>query len=230
MSRIKMASLVLILLHCATNAENLAVYTESLPPFQLIESDKISGSATVKVKQLLERANLKYDLHMVPWARAYNIVKTTPNTLIYSMNRSPEREPYFHWITVVAQIDNSFIALASKDLNITQLDDARKFMIAVIRDGYAHDVLLSQDFVVDVNMYVVATLDQQIALLLKGKVDFVFTGEQTIKYRLMQQNLDPALVETRYSQPAWSRDLYLAANINTSPKILKTIYELHSKK
>lgn len=216
-------SLAIALLYSSVNAAEIDVYTEILPPFQLIESEKVTGIATEKVKQLLDEVFLSYELHVVPWPRAFNIVKTTPNTLIYSMNRTPEREPYFQWIGVVAQISNSFISLTSSNLKIDQLEEAKAYVTAVVRDGYAHSTLLEQGFVKDENMYVVATLEQQISLILKGKIDFLFTDIQTVRHALNLQNRNPELVRVSYSQPNWTRDLYLAANINTNPKIVKLL-------
>jgi polar amino acid transport system substrate-binding protein len=230
MTPIRFLSFLLLLFHSHTRAEDVVVYTEYLPPFQLFEEDSVAGSATNIVKQLLESANLSYELHIVPWARAFNIVKVTPNTLIYSINRTPEREPYFHWIKVVAEIGNSFISLTSNKLNITQLDDAKAYVTAVVREGYAHGILLENGFVVDKNMYVVATLDQQISLLLNGKIDFLFTDIQTVRYSLELRNMNPALVEVNYTQSAWTRDLYLAANINTTPEVLKQLNAQYSVK
>lgn len=220
---IRLLSLALAVLINAINAEPLAVYTESLPPFQLIESNDVSGTATIKVKQLLESASLSYQIEVVPWARAYNIVRTTPNTLIYSMNRSPERELNFHWITTVAEIGNCFISLTNNKLNITQLEDAKNYLTAVVRDGYAYEYLNKNGFIADQNMYVVATLEQQISLLLNGKVDFLYTDIQSVQYHLSQHKLDPALVTLKYTQADWTHNLYLAANIDTDPKILQQL-------
>ena len=219
----RLLSLTLVVCINALNAEPLAVYTESLPPFQLVEANSVTGTATVKVKQLLESANLSYQIQVVPWARAYNIVKTTPNTLIYSINRSPEREAEFYWIAEVAEIGNCFISLSSNKLNITQLEDAKKHLTAVVRDGYAHDYLYKNGFVVDQDMYVVATLDQQISLLLNGKVDFLFTDIQSVQYHLSLHNLDPTLVTRKYTQADWTRTLYLAANIDSDQQILQQL-------
>lgn len=230
MTKIRLLSLALLILHNSTaNAEKVVVYTELLPPFQYINSDKVAGAATEKVKHILKSAELDFDLHIVPWARAFNIVKTTPNTLIYSINRTPEREPYFYWIAVIAKIGNSFISLKSNEIRINSLEEAKAYVTAVVREGYAHGILLEQGFVSDKNMYVVATLEQQISLLLKGKIDFLFTDIETVRHSLSQQKIDPNHVHIAYSEAAWTRDLYLAANSDTDPQILNKINAKYSQ-
>ena len=211
---------VLLLLHLSAVAQQLEVYTESLPPFQIVAQGSISGSATQQVEHLLTEAQINYHIQVVPWARAYNIVKSSPNTLIYSINRTPERESLFHWIKVVAEIGNSFISLASNNLSLNHLDDAKKHVVGVVRDGYAHELLVAEGFVQDHNLYVVATLEQQLFLLLSGKIDLLFTDIQSVKLALVQQNIDPELVSVRLTQQAWNRQLYLAANIDSEPQII----------
>lgn len=223
MTLIRLITLALILMHVSVDAEQIEIYTESLPPFQIMESHKISGTATDRVVALLDTTNLTYKFNVVPWARAYNIVRTTPNTLLYSMNRTPEREPYFHWIRVVAKIGNAFIAMADKPIHITKLDDAKNYVTAVVREGYAYNTLLKEGFEVDRNMYLVSTMEQQISLLLNGKIDLLFTDIQSVQYSLSQLNLDPALVTITYTEPAWTRDLYLAANKDTNSQILEQL-------
>ena len=213
-------SVVLLLLHLSAVAQQLEVYTESLPPFQIVAQGSISGSATQQVEHLLTEAQINYHIQVVPWARAYNIVKSSPNTLIYSINRTPERESLFHWIKVVAEIGNSFISLTSNDLSLNHLDDAKKHVVGVVRDGYAHELLVAEGFAQDHNLYVVATLEQQLFLLLSGKIDLLFTDIQSVKLALVQQNIDPELVSVRLTQQAWNRQLYLAANIDSEPQII----------
>lgn len=213
-------SVVLLLLHLSAVAQQLEVYTESLPPFQMVAQGSISGSATQQVEHLLTGAEFNYRIQVVPWARAYNIVKSSPNTLIYSINHTPERDSLFHWIKVVAEIGNSFISLTSNALSLNHLDDAKKYVVGVVRDGYAHELLVAEGFVQDNNLYVVATLEQQLFLLLSGKIDLLFTDIQSVKLALVQQNIDPALVSVRLTQQAWNRQLYLAANIDSEPQII----------
>ena len=216
-------SLVLLLLHVSAAAQQLEVYTESLPPFQIVAEEGISGSATQQVEHILTETALSYRIQVVPWARAYNIVKSSPNTLIYSINRTPEREPLFHWIKVVAEIGNSFISLTDNALSLHHLDDAKKHVVGVVRDGYAHELLVAEGFVQDNNLYVVASLEQQLFLLLSGKIDLLFTDIQSVKLALVQQKIDPELVSVRLTQQAWNRQLYLAANIDSEPQIIKKL-------
>jgi len=215
--------LALMLLPPNLYAKNIEVYTEFLPPFQLMLANQVTGSATVQVKQILENAQLPYHIQMVPWARAYNIVKSSPNTFIYSINRTPEREPYFHWITVVGKISNGFIALTSEQTHVSNLEDIKHEVTAVVRNGYANELLQEKGFIQNKNLYVVSTLEQQIPLLLNGKIKYIFSNLQSVQHAMLSLQLDPSLVKVIYTEAAWTRDLYLATNLNTDPDILRQI-------
>lgn len=147
-----------------------------------------------------------------------------------SINRIPEREPYFRWIKVVGQIGNGFISLKSKDFKVSNLNAVKYFVIAVVRDGYANAFMLENGFVADKNFYVVANLEQQVSLLLNGKVDFLFTDIESVKYNLMQQHIDPNLLMVNLTQKAWNRDLYLAANPDSAPQLLQRLHTQTSNK
>ena len=225
---IRKVGVAIVLFHNCVFAQHVEVYTEILPPFQIMVAKQLVGTATEQVEQLLADAQLSYDIHVVPWARAYNTVKTTPNTLIYSMNRTAEREPYFFWIKRLGQIGNSFISLSNNKQNLSSIADAKNYVTAAVRDGYAYELLIELGFTIDKNLFVVATLEQQISLLLNGKIDFLFTDIQSVKLALAAQQLDPAMVSISYSEPTWIHDLYLAANIDSDPELLQQIGKVYS--
>jgi len=82
-------------------AEKITVLTEQYYPYTYTESGRddgeIVGLATELVAAVLEEARLDYQISIMPWARVVRAAETTPNVLVYSMVRPPEREDQFHW-------------------------------------------------------------------------------------------------------------------------------------
>jgi polar amino acid transport system substrate-binding protein len=150
-------------------SQSVEVYTESLPPYQMVNEDQIVGVATTRVEALLNEAGVPYQLHLVPWARAYNAVNQQSNSLIYSMIRSAEREQLFQWLAVVAKVKNCFVSLADSDLALTSISDIEPYVTGVIRNGYAHSFLLERGFVANKHLFVLATTEEQFHLLLAKK-------------------------------------------------------------
>ncbi|WP_262693900.1 substrate-binding periplasmic protein [Kordiimonas aquimaris] len=104
---IKIGMLLSVALMCGAFrgvfAQDVVVYTEHYPPFNYLnENGEVDGLATAKVKQILDAANITYDIHMVPWPRAMQLSKTQDNALIYTITRTPSREKDFHWLVPFA--------------------------------------------------------------------------------------------------------------------------------
>jgi len=150
-------------------SQKLDVYTESLPPYQMLSNEQIVGIATTRVEALLTEAGLPYQLHLVPWARAYSAVNQQSHSLIYSMLHSAEREQQFQWLAVVAKVKNCFVSLADSDLALTSIADIAPYVTGVIRNGYAHSFLLEHGFVENKHLFVLATTEEQLHLLLAKK-------------------------------------------------------------
>ena len=94
-------SLLLGWLCTNTVAQPLNVVTENWPPYNYQSpSGEIHGIATDNVREILALTDLSYQIRVNPWARSLHLAKTKPNTLIYSIYRSAEREPYFQLVFV----------------------------------------------------------------------------------------------------------------------------------
>lgn len=91
------------------NAENttyptLRVFTNTHPPYSYVDHHgEPVGIATDHVRAFLDRAGVPYEITVVGWKRALQSASLEKNTLIYSLNRIPEREDQFHWIMPLNQ-------------------------------------------------------------------------------------------------------------------------------
>ena len=74
----------------------LEVVTESWPPF-IISGQDVSGIDTDRVRKILNDTGINYTIKIYPWARSYYLATNKPNVLIYSIHKSKQREPLFHW-------------------------------------------------------------------------------------------------------------------------------------
>lgn len=204
-------------------AQKVDVFTENFPPFQTYQDNRLDGIATQKVKKILQNANLQPEFYIVPWARAFNSAKKTKNTLVFSMQRSPEREQYFHWLEVVTKIENGFVSLKKRNIKLNSLDEAKQYLTAVALDSYPYEYLISQGFSEDKNLLVVSSRETQLNLFLSGKVDFVFLDLYHMKERLLSRNLPPTIIEHALKLPEWTKELYLAINKDSDPELVNKL-------
>jgi hypothetical protein len=79
-------------------AVDLVAYTEEWAPYNYAESTAAKGISTDILREACALAKRVCEIHLVPWARAYKMASSTPNTLAFTMARTPEREKEFLWI------------------------------------------------------------------------------------------------------------------------------------
>ena len=136
--------LLIVSHHCAAK---LTVVTENFAPAQYLDANNnLVGDAADKVRLALDSAGIDYSISVSDWSMAYNIALRDPQTCIFSISRSPEREHNFIWFAKLAQFDTNFYSLKSKGISLTNLEQAKQYRIAVLKDNYSHHYLLSKGF------------------------------------------------------------------------------------
>lgn len=213
--------------------DTVKVVTELSPPHQTFENGKVSGTSTDIVRRVLDASKIQALIKIYPWARAFNIAQSTPNTLIYNMARTPAREKQFHWIGKVASYQFSFVKLTSRtDINIRSLGQAKQYTIAVQRDDIASLWLLQKGFSEQQNKIVTSDIQNSWDLLLNGKVDLIIDDPQLFKTMQAKLGLKDNIVDVAYPLSELDQDTWLAINIDSSADLvsrLKTAYQLQHK-
>jgi len=130
-------------------APYLSLTTETAAPSSMLENGRVVGIATDKLRIVLERAGVTYDIALLPWKRAYTAALQQSNACVYSTTRTPERETLFKWIGPTDVGQWVLMGRADRTWRIASLDDARDLRIGTYhgdaRDGY----LKSRGFVTD---------------------------------------------------------------------------------
>ncbi len=222
-SRLLLACLTfsLVTLGSQVQAQTFLAVTEHHPPVQYIEDDLVKGTAVEILLMLLQRSQLQADIQVMPWARAYNKALTGNNVLIFSMLRTKEREPLFHWIGPVSRLQVAVISLAaSGDLGLKSLSDSHGYVYGTIRDAYSHHYLLSKGFSQSKNLFLVATMEEQVSLLAKGKIDLLMTDPTVVSHEMEQLGYGTHNIRVQLVIPELNQDLYLAASQQTDPRLV----------
>ncbi|WP_247749689.1 substrate-binding periplasmic protein [Pseudoalteromonas viridis] len=164
-------------------AIQLQVVTEEWVPYNYTnQQGLVDGRATQKVREVLDAAGISYEIQVFPWTRAMKIAQTQPNTMIYSIFRTPEREAHFEWACpLLRPVKEHLFRLASRnDIKLNSLNDAKRYITALVRGSVVHEYLLSKGFKGGVNLDLSADPSSLIKKLLAGRVDFLITTEFTI--------------------------------------------------
>ena len=134
---------------CAAPRPRLLITTESSPPSAMMGEGQVIGFATEKIRLIMQRVGISYQIEIMPWKRAYLLAQTRPDTCVYSTTRVPEREALFKWIGPTHENDWTLFGRADRDYHIATIEDARKYRIGAHNGDVRSDALIAQGFIVD---------------------------------------------------------------------------------
>ncbi len=180
MIKVLLFLIVLCMTYEAVATTRLEVVTEEWRPFNYTnDKGELVGRATEKVKVILENAEFLYNIRSYPWIRSMKMASENKNTVIYSIYRTPDREKKYQWICpLIAPVKVYLFKLKSrKDIHLTNLEDAKKYIISVNRSDSAHEYLLSQGFVEGVNLDTTVDPDAGPRKFFAGRVDLLMQSE-----------------------------------------------------
>lgn len=76
------------------SAQQLILYTEEFPPYNMTENNEVTGVSTEVVTNVMNRVGLAYTIESYPWPRTYKLAQMGPTSLIYSISRGPVGKIY----------------------------------------------------------------------------------------------------------------------------------------
>lgn len=179
----------------AQNPEQpIQIVTEQWYPYNYLDPEgNIVGSSTERIKAVFNHAGIPYLLNLYPWVRAYQMAMETPNVVIYSIFRSPERENKFQWICPLGEpIVQYFYKLKSRtDIVATNLQEIKKYKMGVNRMARAHQLLLTEGLVEGKDFSTSADTSHYFTLLINDRVDVLIDTESGMLQKLEKVNLPP---------------------------------------
>ncbi len=225
-------NLIIFLMIFSANiqAKELTILTEHLAPFQIVDKNKITGISTEIVEATLKKSSFDYSIEAYPWSFSYNRAQHEEDTCIYSLSRIPEREPLFNWVGRIISSTVSMYSLASSNINISTLNDAKKYKTAVIRDDVTHHFLLSKGFIENKNLYVMDNYDSLLQLLEtpSRNIDLVVLNDDLIFHRVKSTEA-ASKYKSVYSVQDLTLDFHLACSISTDENIVVELKEIMKK-
>jgi polar amino acid transport system substrate-binding protein len=207
--------------------EHLTIVTDVWPPYVRKEQREVTGISTEVVKKAMAKTNISYELQVLPWARAYDQAKTQPNTLIFTLARTLEREDSFQWIHRIHPPDPTHLYMLKNSSHaLYSFTDALHHTVAVLRDSMASQRLQTMGFEVGKNLLEVSSSKQAYILLQNQHVKFFAASQNNAteieaSFTKKQKPIKPALFLMK-------SDLYIAGSKSLSPEILSTLKKAFS--
>jgi len=198
-------------------AQALTILTEVYPPINFIQEGKITGSSVEIVREILRRHKQPDNIKMLPWARGYNLLNTTPNVVLFTTTRTKEREELFHWVGPIGTSINAFYAKKGSNIRINSLEDAKKVhSIATYKEDAREQMLRSWGFN---NLDSSNSPSSNLKKLLSGRVDLWLYDSLGLPGIAQQIDVDVSELDLVY--PIDAVELFIAFSKGTSQQIVK---------
>lgn len=199
--------------------------TEHFPPYSYIENNKAAGYATELVQRLASKAELNLQIEVLPWSRAMLKAGSQPNVLIYSMLKTPEREPHYHWIGPIDDMSIYLWQLKENSELATKADKQITYAVSRSLDQLNTRMLQLSFGAQESNVISVETTEQLIGMLTLNRVDRIVLAENIwVKLRQSLGELEAKKLE-RFDLLV-QRELYLAASLQTD---IEAVTQLQQK-
>ncbi len=208
----------------ALTLDDFTIMTEEYPPYNFEQNGVVKGMAIEMMSELMKRTNCKKtakDIQVLPWARSYKDVQEKPNTILFSMTRSKEREPLFKWVGPISPTKIVLFAKKAKKIKINSPADIKNYPCGAIRDDIGHQLLTKAGIT---NIDLTADMGSNIKKLDTDRITLWAYEENVAKWEMKNTIKNYADFESVYT--LLSADLYIAFNKNTPDAFIQQLQKV----
>ncbi|MBV8465930.1 MAG: transporter substrate-binding domain-containing protein [Burkholderiales bacterium] len=215
-------ALLLVAASARAAEPELHLLTEQNPPFNMLVDGKVVGVATDKVRAMLERSGIRYDIELLPWKRAMEIAGQQGNACVYAAARRPEREARFKWVGPLAYDLWAFFGRSDRNYKLDKLDDAHAYTIGTYNGDVRDSFLRAKGFEVETAM------DDEMnpRKLMAGRIGLWAASKTRGEDMLVKAGLDQQISALFTFYKA---DLYLACNLQVDDALISRLGEALGK-
>ena len=188
--------------------------TEEYPPITFMQEGRPGGFVTELVRQIAAELGVQDHVQLTSWNNAYTMALLHPNLVLFSAERTAEREELFHWVGPVGRNSAILYARAGSELAIDSLDDARSVpAIATTTNWFTEQDLQARGFD---NLLSSPDPADSVRRLMEGEASLaIFTDltvpEIVVRAGYAMGDLEPLLVVSQ-------TDFYIALSRGTDPE------------
>jgi len=133
------ALLILITLSAVSLSDDLSqltIMTEDYPPFNYQKNGQLVGFSVELLEQAMAYGARQHnlDIKILPWPRAYQILLHNPQSMLFSMTRTRERESQFKWVGPISMTRVVLLAKKDNNIKIHSTSELTQFQIGAIRN------------------------------------------------------------------------------------------------
>ncbi|MBU0972475.1 MAG: transporter substrate-binding domain-containing protein [Proteobacteria bacterium] len=171
-----------------TNPGEIRIVTSEFAPLSYSETGVTKGFCTEIVQGIVAELGVSASISVHPWARAYQIALKQKNTLIYTIARTPEREPLFQWVGVLISGTSYLFSLKNSQIRLSSYGQANGYKIGAARNDARSKHLMEKG--VD-HLDIVATPQMNAIKLINRRIDLWVEDELVAAHTLKRLGYQP---------------------------------------
>lgn len=213
------AALLALLFGTFVRAEPYQVVTEEWAPYNYEENNQLTGMATEIVRAIMTLTGDDFELVLLPSMRTTHVLQTRPKTIMYSLFRTPEREPLYKWVGPIVEESIHPYQLATAAQPVNSLEQLlRAPQISTRHAGLMPEMLQSLGFK---NLDRSAAASQQLyRMLLAGRTDIIVGDTDAgVSYYSRQLSIAPGTLR-QIPIELYRASLYIAFSRDCDDKLL----------
>jgi polar amino acid transport system substrate-binding protein len=209
-------------------AANFTALTETLPPLNYEVDGQVTGFSSELLDLMAQDAGLTINKQLLPWVRAYGIVQSNKDTLIYSIVRNPERESLFQWVGPISPRRIFLYKHRDRtDISLKTIDDARAYRIGTNNESAATISLIKQGFQISTHrgtpgLEIAVDDEANMRKFIAKRFDLLVSVDWAATYNAKNSGLSPGDI-----QPAIlldeSFEYWYGINLSTDPAVVRKL-------
>jgi polar amino acid transport system substrate-binding protein len=207
---------------CSAKQQDITFLAEELPPYHFTDNEGNAQGALVDViHALMKQTQVVSKIEILPFARSYELTKSRPNTFMFSLLKTPNRNADFQWIGETYKSYAILVGMkARQDIKLIKLQDAQSLMVGTIRGYHSAYYLQENGFKEKQNLSLSVTSKHMWAMLFKGRIDLVLTNYMALDRDIKKAGFDPAKISPYLALQQFPNRLFIATGPKTNKKII----------
>ena len=207
----------------APRSTAMTVVYHSHPPLSYEESGLRRGYISEVLDAMLFEVPMEIQPQFMPIVRAFQVLESQKNTLMYPVTRLPEREHLYEWIGPVAPRSINLYKLKTrKDIQISQLSQLGSYRIGLVREMASTKNLMNHPGISKDGLDFAPTPESNFRKFFLGRTDLIVSSEWAAIYMTRSLNrsireLDLVMVLDQQHQ------YYIALNRNSDPELVSRL-------
>ncbi len=161
----------------SVSAFSVEIGTVQEPPGNFTDEDgNVVGLSVDFVKEIQRRIGDTTPINILPGARLIQYSKEKRNYVIFSLSRTESREDQYHWISLVMRKPLVMFAKKGANLNIRNLEDAKRVRAIGVLRGSIQDIYLQENNFT--NIEPATEHEMNLRKLMSGRLDIMYHSVQ----------------------------------------------------